>query len=52
MNLGYQVIVPSDCVASDPPEYAETAMRYTIRNVALVAPSTTITEHWAQLPAC
>ena len=39
MNLGYQAIVPSDCVASDPPEYAETLLRYTIRNIALVTDS-------------
>lgn len=47
MNRGYTVIVPDDCVASDPPEYAETAMRYTMRNIAFVVPSRTITECWA-----
>jgi nicotinamidase-related amidase len=51
MNRGYTVLVPSDCVASDPPDYAETAMRYTIRNVAFVVPSTTITDYWAGLAA-
>jgi nicotinamidase-related amidase len=52
MNRGYTVIVPDDCVASDPPEYAEMAMRYTMRNVAFVVPSRTIidswTNHWAR----
>jgi nicotinamidase-related amidase len=51
MNLGYQAIVPSDCVASDPPEYAETLLRYTIRNIALVTESARIVEHWNSLPA-
>ncbi|MFI5052850.1 MAG: isochorismatase family protein [Acidimicrobiia bacterium] len=50
MNLGYQVIVPSDCVASDPPEYAESALRYTIRNIALVTSSAAIVEYWQGLP--
>jgi nicotinamidase-related amidase len=50
MNLGYQVIVPSDCVASDPPEYAESALRYTIRNIALECPSAAIVEHWQGIP--
>jgi nicotinamidase-related amidase len=49
MNRGYTVVVPSDCVASDPPEYAETAMRYTMRNIAFVVPSVTIVEHWNSL---
>lgn len=51
MNRGYRVIVPSDCVAGDPPEYVEQLLRYTIRNVALVAPVRQILDHWAGLPA-
>ena len=46
MNRGYTVVVPNDCVASDPPEYAETAMRYTMRNIAFVVPSRTIIDAW------
>jgi nicotinamidase-related amidase len=46
MNRGYTVVVPSDCVASDPLEYAEHAMRYTMRNIAFVVPSTTIAQYW------
>ena len=42
MNAGYTVVVPSDCVASDPPEYAEHALKYTMRNIAFVVPSATI----------
>lgn len=51
MNRGYQVIVPSDAIAGDPPEYVEALLRYTIRNVALVAPTQQILDHWATLPA-
>jgi isochorismate hydrolase len=50
MSFGYQAIVPSDCVASDPPEYAEWGLRYTIRNLALVTESARIVEHWQTLP--
>jgi nicotinamidase-related amidase len=49
MNRGYTVVVPSDCVASDPPEYAEVAMRYTMRNIAFVLRSARIVEHWNAL---
>ena len=46
VNHGYTVVVPSDCVAGDPPEYAEQALRYSIRNVAFVTPSASILEAW------
>jgi len=48
MNRGYTVVVPSDCVASDPPEYADSAMRYTMRNIAFVVPSGTVIDFWRQ----
>ena len=51
MNRGYRVIVPSDCIAGDPPEYVDQLLRYTIRNVALVAPVQGILDHWNALPA-
>jgi len=51
MNHGYQVIVPRDCTAGDPPEYVDQLLRYTIRNVALVAPVQGILDHWDGLPA-
>jgi nicotinamidase-related amidase len=50
MNRGYTVVVPSDGVASDPPEYADTAMRYTMRNIAFVVPCATIIDTWAAAP--
>jgi nicotinamidase-related amidase len=46
MNLGYTVVVPPDCIASDPFEYAETVLRYTMRNIAYVVPSSAITAAW------
>jgi len=51
MNYGYKVIVPDDCTASDPPEYLESLLRYTIRNVALVAPVQGILDYWDGLGA-
>jgi nicotinamidase-related amidase len=51
MNRGYQVIVPSDAIAGDPPEYVEALLRYTIRNVALVVPTQRILDVWADAPA-
>jgi nicotinamidase-related amidase len=49
MNLGYHIVIASDCVASDPPEYQDTLVRYTLRNVAYVVPSSTILAHWGML---
>lgn len=46
VNRGYRVIVPTDCVAADPPEYAEPFLRYTIRNLAYITQSETICEAW------
>lgn len=49
MNRGYRVIVPSDGIAGDPPEYVEMLLRYTLRNVAMVAPLSVITGYWGSL---
>jgi nicotinamidase-related amidase len=46
MNLGYRVVVPSDAIAGDPPEYVEALLKYTICNVAMVAPTATVLEAW------
>ena len=51
MNRGYQVVVPSDCVAGDPAEYVDQVLRYTLRNVALVTPAQPIIDHWTALSA-
>lgn len=51
MNHGYRVVVPSDCIAGDPPEYVSQLLRFTIRNVGMVAPVQQILDHWDSLPA-
>lgn len=51
MNRGYRVIVPSDGIAGDPPQYVEQLLRYTIRNIALVARVQQILDHWDALPS-
>jgi len=46
MNRGYRVVVPSDGIAGDPPEYVEQLLRFTIRNLALVVGVQEILDHW------
>lgn len=46
MNRGYRVIVARDGIAGDPPSYVEDLLRYTIRNVAVVAPIQEIVDVW------
>jgi nicotinamidase-related amidase len=47
VNRGYRVVVPSDCVAGDPPEYAAQAMRYALRNIAFLSTRAEIEAAWA-----
>jgi nicotinamidase-related amidase len=46
VNRGYTAIVPVDCVAGDPPEYAEQAIRYSLRNVAFLTTSEEVASVW------
>ena len=46
MNRGYRVIVARDGIAGDPPSYVEDLLRYTLRNVAIVASIYDILEAW------
>jgi nicotinamidase-related amidase len=46
VNRGYTVVVPTDCVAGDPPEYAEQALRYSVRNIAFLSTRTEIETIW------
>ena len=46
VNRGYTVVVPTDCVAGDPPEYAEQALRYSVRNVAFLSTREEIEAAW------
>jgi nicotinamidase-related amidase len=47
VNRGYTAIVPTDCVAGDPPEYAEQALRYSVRNLAFLTTREQIETIWA-----
>jgi nicotinamidase-related amidase len=49
MNLGYRVVVASDGIAGDPPEYVEQLLKYTIRNVAVVTEVQRIRGIWSRL---
>jgi nicotinamidase-related amidase len=46
VNRGYTVVVPTDCVAGDPPEYAEQALRYSVRNIAFLSTRAEIETIW------
>ncbi|MEE8312809.1 MAG: isochorismatase family protein, partial [Myxococcota bacterium] len=46
MNRGYRVVLPTDCVAADPPEYAEQVLRYTFRNIAFLTTAAQIADAW------
>jgi nicotinamidase-related amidase len=46
VNRGYRVVIPSDCVAADPPEYGELLLRYSLRNMAYITQSDTIKSIW------
>jgi hypothetical protein len=39
-------VVPTDCVAADPPEYKEPALRYSVLNVAFLSTAAEITKTW------
>ena len=44
---GYDVVIPADCVAGDPPEYGDQVLRYALRNIAFISSSETIGQIWA-----
>ena len=46
VNRGYTVVLPTDCAASDPPEYAEALIRYTLRNMAVLTSAERIAQAW------
>lgn len=46
VNRGYTVVVPTDCVAGDPPDYAEMALRYAVRNIAFLSTREAIEAIW------
>ena len=46
VNRGLRVIVPTDCTVSDPPEYAEPLLRYSVRNLAYLSDSEEVARLW------
>lgn len=46
INHGYRLVIPSDCIAADPPEYGEQMMRYSYRNLGYVASSDAVIAAW------
>ena len=48
VNAGYQVVVPRDCVAATPPEYAEAVFAHTLGVVATLVESEDIVAVWKQ----
>lgn len=47
VNHGYRVVIPSDCVAGDPPEYGEQMLRFTLKNLCWVVGSEAVMSAWA-----
>jgi nicotinamidase-related amidase len=50
-NHGYRVVVPGDCIASDPPEFRDQILRYSYRNLAYVTTADAIAAVWTAGPA-
>ena len=48
VNAGYQVVIPRDCVASTPPEYAEAVFEHTLGMIATLVESEDILAVWQQ----
>jgi len=46
VNRGYRAVLPTDCAASDPPEYAEWIIRYTLRNMAVLTTARELAAAW------
>lgn len=46
VNHGYRLVIPSDCIAADPPDYGEQMMRYSYRNLGYVTTSDVVIGVW------
>lgn len=46
VNHGYVVVVPPDCVAADPADFAAPALAHQLRQLAFLAPSDAILDAW------
>jgi nicotinamidase-related amidase len=47
VDLGYQVVVPSDAVVGVPVEYGESVMENTISLLATVVPTDDVVDAWS-----
>ena len=43
----FYVVIPSDCVVGDPPEYGDQVLHYALRNIAFISTSARISELWS-----
>jgi len=46
VNAGYQVVIPRDCVAATPPEYADAVLANTLGFIATISTSEEIATAW------
>jgi len=46
VNRGYSVVVPVDCVASDPDAYAREVLQHSVRPIAWLVGSTEVLDAW------
>jgi nicotinamidase-related amidase len=46
VNAGYQVVIPRDCVAAAPPEYADAVFAHTLSMIATIVESEDILALW------
>jgi nicotinamidase-related amidase len=49
VNHGYRLVFAADCIAGDPPEYAEQMIKYTFRNLGYLSTSSAIAAIWRSL---
>jgi nicotinamidase-related amidase len=46
VNHGYAVVVPTDCVAGDPPEYGAQVLRHTLRHLVWLTRTADVVDRW------
>ena len=51
VNRGYTAVIPTDCVAGFPPDYARDALKYTLRNLAYLSTAEEIGATWISAEA-
>jgi nicotinamidase-related amidase len=46
INHGYRLVFAADCIAGDPPEYADQVVKYSLRNIGYLSTSKAIADIW------